>query len=201
MPSGYTANISKGMQFDEFVWKCARAFGALIDMRDEPSDASPPEEFKPNPHYAEKLASLEDEMKRLDGMSAEEAANLAEAEREALILDNEKRRAEASELHRKYRVMIGKVTAWVPPSEDHAQLKEFMIEQLSESIRFDCDPYQAELPPGDVSEWLARKKEEAQKSLSFYHEQYAEELKRVNDRNRWIRELRASVPQPRKAAA
>ena len=38
MPTGYTLDLYNGkdITFEEFVLKCARAFGALIDMRDEP---------------------------------------------------------------------------------------------------------------------------------------------------------------------
>ena len=35
MPTGYTAElIEKGMEFNDFVLTCARAFGACIELRD-----------------------------------------------------------------------------------------------------------------------------------------------------------------------
>jgi len=38
MPTGYTNCIKDGVTFEQFVWKCARAMGALVMMRDEPSN-------------------------------------------------------------------------------------------------------------------------------------------------------------------
>lgn len=37
MPTGYTDAIKDGISFNQFILSCARAFGALITMRDEPS--------------------------------------------------------------------------------------------------------------------------------------------------------------------
>jgi hypothetical protein len=36
MPTGYTAAIGEGIEFDKFVMQCARAMGACVMMRDEP---------------------------------------------------------------------------------------------------------------------------------------------------------------------
>jgi hypothetical protein len=48
MPTGYTAPIADGMTFEQFALGCARAFGALVTMRDEPSDAPIPERLEPD---------------------------------------------------------------------------------------------------------------------------------------------------------
>lgn len=38
MPTGYTAPVVDGevTELKEFVWRCARAFGALVYLRDDP---------------------------------------------------------------------------------------------------------------------------------------------------------------------
>ena len=44
MPIGYTSKLHDGDQpFNEFIMSCARAFGALVTMRDDPNDAPIPE--------------------------------------------------------------------------------------------------------------------------------------------------------------
>lgn len=50
MPTGYTAGVKDGTvtDFKAFVMQCARAFGALIDMRDDPSDVPIPKSFAPS---------------------------------------------------------------------------------------------------------------------------------------------------------
>ncbi len=195
MPTGYTAYVQDGATFEEFVWQCARGFGAMIEMRDEPADSPVPESFAPSAYHKDKLAALEQEHSRLDAMTADEAAEAAAAEREQVVQANAARAAKCAETRQRYEAMIAQVKTWQPPSDDHSQLKEFMLDQLRESIRFDCDGvYQAELPPADGTEWLARNRERVACERAYHHKAYGEELERVNGRNEWVRKLRASVP-------
>ena len=60
MPTGYTDLINNGCTFNEFVMGCARAFGATIDMRDEPLGAEIPEKFELSDYHSAKI----DEAKR-----------------------------------------------------------------------------------------------------------------------------------------
>ena len=41
MPTGFTSEVAErdDFTFQDFVWKCVRAFGAFMHMRDESSDA------------------------------------------------------------------------------------------------------------------------------------------------------------------
>jgi hypothetical protein len=56
MPTGYTAKLYDGDQkFQDFAMECARAFGALIEMRDEPMNAKIPETFEPSEHHVNGL--------------------------------------------------------------------------------------------------------------------------------------------------
>ena len=86
MPTGYTAKLMDGGQtFQDFIMRCARAFGALVEMRDSPNDTPVPEKFEPSDYHAnclreshEKLARLKDmtEMERMSFGSAEKAAEI-----------------------------------------------------------------------------------------------------------------------------
>lgn len=62
MPTGYTAAIADGIDFKTYALSCARAFGALVEMRDEPANAPIPEEFKPSSYYVTSLASAREEV-------------------------------------------------------------------------------------------------------------------------------------------
>lgn len=42
---------NENFTFPEFAMRCARNFGALIMMRDEPLDAPIPEKFEPSGYY------------------------------------------------------------------------------------------------------------------------------------------------------
>lgn len=59
MPTGYTAAVCDGKitEFPAFALQCARAFGALITMRDDAMNAPIPEEIKPDTSYYDKNIS------------------------------------------------------------------------------------------------------------------------------------------------
>ena len=54
MPTGYTSKIKDDITFEQYAMGCARAFDALIDMRDEASDALIPEELTPSNYHEQK---------------------------------------------------------------------------------------------------------------------------------------------------
>lgn len=64
MPTGYTAPIYEGKQitFPEFAMQCARAFGALIDMRDDPMDSPIPDAFVPDTYHARELVKAREQL-------------------------------------------------------------------------------------------------------------------------------------------
>jgi hypothetical protein len=56
VPTGYTATLNHGEQtFPDFALHCARAFGALVSLRDESSDTPIPEVIEPSPYELEYL--------------------------------------------------------------------------------------------------------------------------------------------------
>ena len=121
MPTGYTADVQDGKitEFSEFALQCARAFGALIMMRDEPMGATIPDEFKPDSYYIKALADAREELAKVRALS------LAECKEEAKKLYEKQvqERDDRLERHRvegaRYRAMLAKVNAWQPPTPDH----------------------------------------------------------------------------------
>lgn len=67
MPTGYTAAIKDGITFQEYALSCARAFGALISMREESSDAPIPDALEMSPYYQ---TSYDEAREALDEFSA-----------------------------------------------------------------------------------------------------------------------------------
>lgn len=198
MPTGYTAIIEKGISFEDFVMRCARNFGALITMRDESFDAPIPKEFKPSPFYKKELEQTESKLAELENMSLEEAAQQAKKEYDNEFAYIEKSIREANELREKYMSMLTKAKAWQPPSPDHTRLKEFMEEQITQSIKFDCSTDYAKrrtkklclLPAKD---WITKEKARLLESLAYDKKSYLEEVERTNGRNIWLKQLRESL--------
>lgn len=194
MPTGYTAPIYEGKEitFPEFAMQCARAFGALITMRDEPADAPVPEDFTPDTYHSRELAkaraSLADMQSWDDGRWEREAAK---AYTEAVAYAR-KRNAESAALRQRYEAMLAQVQAWEPPSADHRELKTFMTEQLAKSV--ECDCWEADVPVAiAASEYRNQQIAAAQRSVEYHAREHDAEVFRAIGRSEWLRDLRASL--------
>ncbi len=195
MPTGYTSGVSDGTikDFKTFALKCARNFGALITMRDEPWDAEIPDEFKPNPYYQEKLnASLQEfeDFKRLTKEKIEEKCQKVYEEELNSYQESIER---DSRIQQNYEKMLKQVYAWNPPTKDHVNMKKFMIEKLTESIRFDCG-YESQKPSKlTVKEWAEQEFNRINKDIEYYQKALAEEEQRCRERTAWVKALRESL--------
>lgn len=198
MPTGYTAPVADGKvtDFAEFAWQCARAFGALVMLRDD-SNATIPDEFKPSPYYAESVRKAQAELERVRALTPAEADAEAQREYDDAVARNAQYAAERAETRKRYECMLAEVEAWVPPSPDHVEMKNFMREQLADSIRHDCSDLglyaDVKRKPGKA--WHSDKLAAAERDVAYYTRNLAEELERVAGRNRWLRQLRDSLNQ------
>ena len=61
--------VDKKLTFPQFAMRCARAFGALIEMRDDSMDAPIPDEFSPSDYHVKAKAKAEETLKRLRSIS------------------------------------------------------------------------------------------------------------------------------------
>lgn len=195
MPTGYTADLydGKDQSFPEFALACARAFGALILMRDDPKDAPIPDEFAPDDYHVKKIAEARAEFDRLVSMTNVEAD--AEAVRLADEWDAARAAEEATRLARKarYEAMRDEAEAWDPPTSEHQGLKEFMVKQLTESIDFDCFTYEFPSPPRDGSTWRHEAVAKAKRDIEYHTAEHAKEVERAAGRSAWVQALRHSL--------
>jgi len=196
MPTGYTAAIADGISFNEFVMDCARAMGACITMRDEPSGTPIPEKFEPSNYHQEKKLEASDRLVELVLMSEEAADAKASEDYEEELARWSARIAEIKQLNKRYTQMLIQVLAWKAPTKNHEGLKRFMEDQIRRSIDFDCNiSYYIKNPPVKLTglQWRAKVREHAQRDYEYHHKNYQEEVERVADRNEWIAALRGSL--------
>lgn len=196
MPTGYTADVQSGKvtEFRDFAMCCARAFGALIHMRDDPMSAEIPDAIKPSTDDNEKaLADAEARLAKFRAMTERQAESAAKKAHAKALAAHEAYEAEKRLQRKRYETMLLKVTQWTPPTPDHRGLKKFMQEQLAESIKFDC--YKPGDPPLPLSgaAWLHGEIERAQRDVEYHTKQIAEELERAASRTQWVRALRESL--------
>lgn len=198
MPTGYTSDIyeCKEVSGKQFLTTCARAFGATIMMRDEPLDTPIPEEFPVDDHYEKQLKIAQEELKKYQNMSIEEAEKLVEEFYQDEIDRNEKYYNKKLALKERYEKVLTEVKQWQPPTSEHNSLKEYAINQLTESIDFDCgnlEEYLKEIKKPTPQEYIKSKIDHCIWEVNYYTKDWMEEIKRTNERNLWIKQLRESL--------
>ncbi len=194
MATGYTMDITKGIDFRTFALKCARGMGALIHMRDDALDV-PIREDKVSGYHAEELEKREAELQRVHSLTVEEC----EQEAEKLYLHEveyrDKQEKERLELLKKYEDMLEQVRAWSPPTSEHAGMKEFMETQIVDSIKFDCRVCSSDEPvKKDGASWRADKISRIMKDIEYSKKHGKEDQERVAERNKWVKDLIESLP-------
>lgn len=199
MPTGYTHDLYEGkdVTVSDFILGCARAFGALVTMRDDPKDAPIPDRFEPSDHHIRALAAAEAVLREMETISVEEMDRRSQADYAEALRRWRERRHQAQERRTRYEAMLREVRAWTPPTPDHEGLRAFMIEQLERSIEFDCsmkyDDRPELLPPGA---WQVQQIEKAQRDVEYHRREYEREVERNRERTEWVRALRESLPAP-----
>lgn len=195
MPTGYTASVLDGTitDLEPFAMQLARGMGALVMMRDHPSDAPIPEKFEPSDYHAKRLEEARAERDRLYAMSEDECADAASLEAAEYDECVEERRIEHAAQRARYAAMIAKVEAWRGAPEG---IKEFALEQLRTGMEFDCrEPFTwyEDRPSEDGSAWRAGKLEKAARDIEYHSAEHGKEMARTESRNAWLAQLRKSL--------
>jgi hypothetical protein len=178
--------------------QCARAFGALITMRDDPMDAPIPDEFKPSSYDKERLKEVSADLVELDTMTDEEVTIASRKDFDDEMRHFNERSEEIIQQRTRYEAMILKVFEWTPPTEEHVELKNFMISQLRESIKFDCS-HMPEMPsPKTPTEWLNERRGKLKREVEYYEKSSREETERAEKQTAWVRDLRKSLAENNK---
>jgi len=198
MPTGYTAPIADGITFREYAMGCARAFGALIDMRDEPQNAEIPESFEVSTYHKNAIEKASTELKELLAMDHATAAAKAKEAHQNHIDCHTEAIAKNEALAAKYKAMLAKVDAYESPSPDHDNFKKFMADQITESIKFDCssDYHREAVESAKImsgAEWILAEKKRMEDSIEYHRKKQADDNERNRQRNEWVRLLRESL--------
>lgn len=193
MSTVYTAEIEKNISFNDFIMGCARAFGALITMRDDPPSAKIPDQFEPSPYHSKRLSEARVELKKLQHMSLAEASAIAIKEFNTTVASHNITIAEENKLREKYSSMLSKVEQWTPPTQDHTELKSFMRKQIQESIEFDCHSthHSPKLKTG--AKWLKENIAKTLKDINYHETEFQKDTEIAKSRTLWIKQLRESL--------
>lgn len=198
MPTGYAATlVEKGQTFQEFALTCARAFGACIEMREEPLDVPIPDEFTSSAltYHQGRIASAKEELQRLAAMTPEQQLAFGEGRKreEVRLAENylAKNRAENERLMN----MRAKVEAWTPPTDNHQGVKVFMLEQIGLSLN-DCQYAADRLKQAEAADPMGiytSALEVAKRDIAYHTKEASTDQERAVGRTQWVRDLRASL--------
>lgn len=194
MPTAYTSNMD--VDFNAFVMRCSRAMGALHFMRDEPLDAPLPTVIQSDSDvmYKSIISELTSRLVSISKMTDKEVEEAALAQFDKALKDFKAQKNVIDSLEKKYLDMLNQVNSWQPPTAKHEGLKFFMLEQLEQSIRFDCSNSLKEpLAPLPIDEWRATNIEDAKNDMGYYSSKLKQEELRLQEQNLWLAELRDSL--------
>ncbi len=195
MPTGITASIYKDepTTMRQFILRCARSMGPLGRFKEEAMDWEIPRQIEADSsYYNERLAEAERDLSQLEALSERgvEAASKMhyKKERDEAESYNTKR----DTLRVRYENLLEQVLAW-GYVEELGGLKRFALEQLTDSIRNDCDGGDMtvkELPP---QEWYENKLADLRQDIEYSMEEIEKEKRRVVGINRWLKVLHENL--------
>ena len=195
MPTGYTAciNSKPDITFRDFALQCARAFGACIEMRDDPIDRPPPQEVKVDDYHLNAINDAKAQLDRLEKMTPAERAAFTKNLQEDSKKQAQKSLNEKRTMRTRYNAMLERARNWKITSPDLQNLKDFMISQIEESIKFDCDEdychRELSRPEPEFEAFL----EMARSDIKYHTVRYQEEVERTREKNEWLSSLYESL--------
>jgi len=198
MPTGYTASVQDGKvtTLREYAIQCIRGMGVCITMRDDPADTAPPAAFEPSTEYHDRaIAEATAILAEIPELSAGECGERAKAEFDQAMADHIRYAAEQAAGERRYREMLAQVEAWKAPAEIES-LRDFMRDQLKQSIEFDCGGSYKPSPPVRLTgeKWREAKLQRASKDLAYHETERAKEIDRTNARNKYLAAFWSALP-------
>lgn len=195
MPTGYTDSVQDGKitEVKDFILNCSKGFGAFIHMRDD--NLSPEIKYQEvGDYYPRKLESVKRELEEFEKLSDEEIQNRLDKSYQDKIEQQKKSLADFDKRKKRYLVMLEKVATWIPPTEDHMKLKEFALEQLNNSIELECSDRSREYYLQEPYKYTLEEYKNTMikgflKNIEYYSKSYREEIERVENANKWIKDL------------
>lgn len=189
MPTGYTAAIEKGISLRDFALSCARNFLSCDDSSSKTLEVQA--------YYVDSLREAEEELRNLQALSPQQLeetwAKLIEQERKEWM----KRKVENEVLRSKYEAMQKAVSAWEVGTELLA-LKNFMLQQIQESIHWDCSDLPFPKVFSSAATWYETALHEAEANVQYRRKKLENQQQAVDTKNAWLKALWAALPEETK---
>lgn len=194
MPTGYTADVVTGKltDFRTFALQCARAFGACIMQRDDPMD-EPPKLREVSEYYRTAVTSARAELAAFTVLGMDELKAQLDREHAEAVASWEARQREAALVVQHLDGMTSDVKAWTPPTPEHQGLKDFMLQQLAETRKYDGTAWGEAPVKRTPLLYAADRIRQLESAVERSEESLRDEEKRCAEQNAWITALYASL--------
>jgi len=197
--SGMTGYVNemfeKNLDFEGFALVCARAFGACIEMRDDPLDTTIPEEFKPSDYDTKELEKAKERLAKWETLSPEEKKDEIKLGLKTRIANYKRYIKESETKNKRLFEMIAKVDKWNPPSSEHVRFKEFMKEQLELCVD-NCKYYLEGIEQcqnTDIDEEVINNLNDLKHDIERYEKSIKEEIDIASGKTNWVKQLREAL--------
>lgn len=197
MPTGYTSGVQSGeiTSFADYALECARAFGALILMRDDPK-GTPIPEFQLDEHYINSKDDAARNLLEIQKRTPDDWLKAYHRYADDTISRREESLAQIAEWRSRYTAMLEKARKFTPPSSEHVDYAKFLCSQLEESIEWDCSTkFYDKMTVKPFEEWKKSEEEMAWRRLDMASKSLTDEMERCRSRNEWVRQLRDAIAQ------
>lgn len=206
MPTGYTAPIADDEPITprEYLIRAARGMGYAILQRDEPLDQAPAEVPTEDTYYKRAVREAEDDLRRLLRLNKAEVKTQAEAAHLEALVTYHEAVARREALIARYEFHIDALERWdvdaalgddfdAEVKDAIRKTKEFALNQLRESLRFDTGYAPTEPQRQTPAKWHAAEVASAQRWLKQMQESLTREQTNNAARNECVRALKQAV--------
>lgn len=203
MPTGYTAGIIDGTikTFKNYAILCIRAFGAAIHMRDDSLEA----QYKPrevDSYHQDNLNKANKQLKELETVSDKVLITQYAKEQQEELKRLQVRLKEVQETKARLERMLKSAQEYNPPTPEHKGYKEFMVNQIEETIKWDGDTSYTDknieqcmenIKNPDAAKIRMNILESIKYDINYHTKELKAEKKRVAESNKWVEDAINSI--------
>lgn len=181
----------KNISFEDLMMRYATSFmGCDFDVNNPIPDA-----FIMDEYTVEKTKEARDKLISFFSTTiTDEQAELA-YKRMVKELEEEKREIQLrnGRITTSLKQMLIKAESWIPPTDNHRKLKEFVIENLNKNIMYTNENYKNEIP--DKCKWIAEYKcgKKLMDDLVYSQLRYEMDKTSNSEYTKWVQELKKSL--------
>lgn len=200
MKTGFTGPIYNGedITFEQFANSCLRHFGIYLRFAEQYPNLNKyeiPDKIYPNNYYKKRYEEAKAEYEK--HLATPKTKQELEAEYtiyvNSVIKGNKDRAKENEALKNRYNAMLSKVRSWIPPSEEYNNIKNFMENQLIESLYCCRHIYVEDIIPKD--EWIQEQinRTDLIDSMKYNLKQYNKSIVAAKKDTQWLKTFSESI--------